>query len=91
MLLQIFVQSKKVKKNVYIYFVNFISQTRLEYMPASTPSNKAGKAVPKGYTLHEPRKGGVPREVLQKRFEKLEKLIAKAKKQQQTTRGSRQV
>jgi hypothetical protein len=49
---------------------------------SSSPSGKAGKAVPKGYTLHEPRKGTVPKEVLQQRFEKLEKLIAKARKQQ---------
>jgi hypothetical protein len=51
-------------------------------MPASSSSNKATTVVPKGYTLHEPRKGGAPKEVLKQRFEKLEKLIAKAKKQQ---------
>jgi hypothetical protein len=52
-------------------------------MSASFPSHKANKPVPKGYTVHEPRKGGLPKEVLQQRFEKLEKLISKAKKQQQ--------
>jgi hypothetical protein len=51
-------------------------------MPASSSSPKASKPVPKGYTLHEPRKGGAPKEVLQQRFEKLEKLIAKARKLQ---------
>jgi hypothetical protein len=51
-------------------------------MPASSPSNKASDSVPKGYTLHEPKAGGVPKEVLQQRFEKLGKLIARAKKLQ---------
>lgn len=48
-------------------------------MSASSSSKKAGKALPKGYTLHEPGKGSPPKELLQQRFEKLEKLLAKAR------------
>ena len=51
-------------------------------MPASSSSKKSHPPVPKGYTLHEPDAGTVSREVLQQRFEKLEKLITKAQKQQ---------
>jgi hypothetical protein len=48
-------------------------------MPASSSSKKASKAIPKGYTLHEPGKGGPSKELVQQRFEKLEKLLAKAR------------
>ena len=48
-------------------------------MSASSTSKKAGKAIPKGYSVHEPGKGAPPKELLQQRFEKLEKLLAKAK------------
>lgn len=58
-------------------------------MPASSPSKKDSKSVPKGYTLHEPKVGSISKEVLQKRFEKLEKLIAKAKKLQKASPPNR--
>ncbi|MGV3504454.1 MAG: hypothetical protein ACO1O1_12145 [Adhaeribacter sp.] len=47
-------------------------------MPSSS-SKKSSQSIPKGYTLHEPRKGGPSKELLQQRFEKLEKLLVKAK------------
>jgi hypothetical protein len=49
-------------------------------MPSSSPSRKNNMPVPKGYSLHEPGPGGASKEVLQQRFERLEKLMAKAKK-----------
>jgi hypothetical protein len=51
-------------------------------MSTSFPSKKAIKTAPKGYTLHEPRSGSVPKEVLDQRLEKLGKLMAKARKTQ---------
>jgi hypothetical protein len=51
-------------------------------MPASSSARNNNKPMPKGYTVHEPVAGSVPGTVLQQRFEKLEKLLMKAKKEQ---------
>ena len=51
-------------------------------MPPSSSAEKNNKPLPKGYTVHEPVLGSVSGAVLQQRFEKLEKLLIKAKLQQ---------